>query len=136
MTNLLPLFVQVFFTFGLLLAMGFARTGVVRRREVHLRDVALGQNNWPLSVQKLSNCFHNQLETPIFLYLAVVIIELEHLRSSWFTPLMWFYVVTRFLHAYVEITSNRVPVRFAIFLSGALSLIALWVAIAGVVLTA
>src|SRR5436853_636480 len=44
---LLPLFVQVALTFVLMFWMGGVRTAAVRRGDVKMRDIALGQPGWP-----------------------------------------------------------------------------------------
>src|SRR4029079_13301655 len=44
---LLPLFVEVALTFALMFWLGVERVAVVRRKEIHIRDMALGQPNWP-----------------------------------------------------------------------------------------
>ena len=44
---LLPVFVQIGLTFALLLSMVSVRTRALKGREVSLRDIALGQPNWP-----------------------------------------------------------------------------------------
>lgn len=59
---LLPLFVQVTLTFVLLFWMAGLRTHSIRSREVHMRDIALREPNWPPRVQQIANAFHNQLE--------------------------------------------------------------------------
>jgi hypothetical protein len=42
-----PVFIQVALTFGLLYWLGPARVGAVKRGEVKVRDIALGQKVWP-----------------------------------------------------------------------------------------
>ena len=44
---LLPVFVQVALTFGLLFWMAWVRTGSISRGETKMRDIALGQAAWP-----------------------------------------------------------------------------------------
>ena len=44
---LLPVFVLVGLTFFLLLWMATARTKALKGRETSLKDIALGQPNWP-----------------------------------------------------------------------------------------
>lgn len=126
----IAVFVQVFFTFGLLFYMGALRVSSVRRGEVHLRDVALGQPGWSKTATQVANCFHNQLETPILFYLWAIVIQLFQVQTTWFTVGAWAFVATRLAHGYVEITRNHVPTRFKIFVVGTLVLLVLWLGLA------
>lgn len=123
-------FVHVFFTFGLLFSMGALRVASIRRGEVHLRNVALGQPGWSKQATQVANCFHNQLETPILFYLWAIIIQLFQVHTPLFTVGAWAFVATRLAHGYVEITSNHVPTRFKIFAVGTFVLLFLWLGLA------
>ena len=59
---LLPVFVQIGLTFALLLSMVSVRTRALKGREVRLKDIALGQPNWPARATQIGNCFKNQFE--------------------------------------------------------------------------
>ena len=52
---LLPVLVQVALTFGLLFWMASARTSSVKRGEIKVRDIALGQSAWPAKPTQISN---------------------------------------------------------------------------------
>ncbi|MEA2879763.1 MAG: hypothetical protein QOF14_4959, partial [Hyphomicrobiales bacterium] len=49
---LLPVFVQVALTFGLLLWMAYTRRSSLSRGEIKVRDMALGQSAWPAKPQQ------------------------------------------------------------------------------------
>src|SRR4051794_1714381 len=70
---LLPLFVQVFLTFGLLIWMAVARGQALRGREVRPDEIALRQRAWPERIEQVSNAFANQLELPLLLYVLVAL---------------------------------------------------------------
>jgi hypothetical protein len=57
---LLPVFVLVGLTFALLLWMASARTRALTGREVSIKDIALGQPNWPARATQIGNSFRNQ----------------------------------------------------------------------------
>ena len=44
--------------------------------------------------------------------------------------LSWLFVGSRFLHAYIHLTSNRVPARASVFLVGAIGLALMWIIVA------
>jgi len=47
-----------------------------------------------------------------------------------FVLLSWVFVISRYVHAFIHTTSNRVPRRGMIYGVGALALIALWIELA------
>ena len=62
---LLPLFVQVALTFALVFWTARVRVAAVRRGEIHPRDIALRQPNWPKRETQIANAYQNQLEQPV-----------------------------------------------------------------------
>ena len=86
---LLPLFVQVALTFVLLFWMGLSRVGAIRRKETRISDVALGQLNWPIKVQQISNCFANQFQLPVLFYalVALALLIKAHVSRVCCTPI-------------------------------------------------
>ncbi len=132
---LLPVFVQIALTFGLLYWQGYVRVGHTRRGEVKLRDIALRQANWPEQATKLGNAFLNQLELPILFYALVAFALLTRKADLLFVVLAWIFVLSRLLHAYIHVTSNRVSRRFYAFTVGSLTLLVMWAMFAFRVLT-
>jgi hypothetical protein len=124
---LLPVFLQAGLTFALLTALAGARFGAIRRGEVAIRDVALGQDAWPASVTQLGRAVQNQFETPVLFY-ALAAMALAADKADLALVLgAWAFVATRALHAWIHVTHNRVPVRFQAFLAGVVILLAMWV---------
>ena len=123
---LLPVFVLVGLAFFLLLWMATARGQAVKGRETSLKDIALGQPNWPTKVAQIGDCFSNQFEIPVLFY-ALIAIALPLHKADLFIVLMsWVFVVTRLLHAGVFVTSNNVRQRGLVWFSGVLVLLAMW----------
>jgi hypothetical protein len=123
---LLPLFVQVALTLVLLFWTGRARVAAVRRGDVHPRDVALRQPNWPKRETQIANAYQNQLELPILFYVLTVLAIVTHHADMPFVVLAWLFVVLRLVHATIHLTSNHVGRRFAVFAVGVLVLVAMW----------
>jgi hypothetical protein len=124
---LAPLFVLVALTFVLLFWMGGARFAAVRRGEVRVADIALGQRNWPPRVQQISNCYHNQLQLPLLFYVLTVLALLLHKADLLFVVMAWIFVALRIVHAAIHVTSNRVFHRFQAFAAGAIVLLLMWI---------
>jgi hypothetical protein len=123
---LLPVFVLVGLTFALLLWMASARTGAIKGRETSLKDIALGQPNWPERATKIGNCFSNQFEIPILFYILIALaLPLRH-ADLVIVMLSWVFVVTRFAHAGIFVTSNNIQQRSLAWFAGVLVLFAMW----------
>jgi hypothetical protein len=124
---LLPVFVLVGLTFFLLLWMASARTKALKGREARLKDIALGQPNWPERVTQIGNSFRNQFEVPVLFYVLIALaLPLRH--ADLFIVLMsWVFVVTRFAHAGIFVTSNNMQQRSLAWFAGVLVLLAMWI---------
>jgi hypothetical protein len=124
---LLPVFVLVGLTFALLLWMASARTRALIGREVSVKDIALGQQNWPARATQVGNSFRNQFEIPLLFYVLIALaLPLRH--ADLFIVLMsWVFVVTRFAHAGIFVTSNNVQRRSLAWFAGVLVLFAMWI---------
>jgi len=123
---LLPVFVLVGLTFALLLGMATARTGALKAGETKFRDIALGQPNWPERATQLGNCFRNQFELPVLFYVLIALaLPLRH-ADLVIVMLSWVFVVTRFAHAGIFVSSNNVQHRSLAWFAGVLVLFAMW----------
>ena len=131
---LLPLLVQVALTFALLMWTGSRRLRAVRSREVDPSDVSMGERCWPAHAQQASNAFGNQFEVPVLFYLLVVLAILTRKADLFLVVLSWLFVVTRFAHAGIYLTTNHVPHRFLAFLAGVLVLMVMWIVFAARIL--
>lgn len=122
---LLPVFVLVGLTFVLLFMTASERTRSLTSGEVKFKDIALGKN-WPDRAAQIGNSFNNQFQLPVLFYVLVAIaLPLRH-ADLVFVLLSWVFVVTRFAHAGVFITSNNVKRRFYAWFAGVLVLLAMW----------
>ena len=124
---LLPVFVLVGLTFALLLGMATARGRALSGRETSFKDIALGQPNWPTRATQVGNCFKNQFELPLLFYTLIALaLPLRH--ADLFIVLMsWVFVVTRFAHAGIFVTSNDLKQRSLAWFAGVLVLFAMWI---------
>lgn len=124
---LLPVFVQIGLTFALLLSMVSVRTRALKGREVSLKDIALGQPNWPTRATQIGNCFKNQFELPMLFYALIALAFPIRHADLVIVMLSWVFVVTRFAHAGIFVSSNNVQRRSLAWFAGVLVLFAMWV---------
>ncbi len=123
---LIPVFIQVALTFGVLFWLGPARVGALRRGEVKLKDIALGQSAWPDRITQIANTHNNQYQLPVLLYVLVGFALITAKVDVWLVAGAWIFVLSRLAHAYVYVTTNHVPARFRTYVVGAFVLAAMW----------
>lgn len=124
---LAPLFVQVALTFVLLFWMAFSRMGALKQRQAKIADIALGQPNWPVRCQQISNCYNNQFQLPMLFYVLTILAIMTRHADFLFVVMAWLFVLTRIAHAYVHTGTNFVRHRFNAFAAGVLILLIMWV---------
>ena len=124
---LLPVFVLVGLTFALLLWMAGARRQALVGGQTRVRDVVLGQPNWPTRATQVGNSFKNQFELPLLFYILIALaLPLRH--ADLFIVLMsWVFVITRFAHAGIFVTSDDMKQRSLAWFAGVLVLFAMWI---------
>src|ERR1043166_7129161 len=103
---LLPVFVLVGLAFVLLLWMAGARRATLVSGETKIRDIALGQQNWPQRATQIGNCYRNQFELPMLFYVLIALALPLRKADLVIVLLSWVFVVTRFVHAGIFVTSN------------------------------
>ncbi|MBD2747869.1 MAPEG family protein [Microvirga sp. BT688] len=124
---ILPVLVQVGLTLILLFWMGRTRVGHLRKGEVKVRDIALGERNWPSRVTQIQNSYHSQFELPVLFYALVALALITRKADMLFVVMSWMFVVSRLVHAAIHTTSNKISLRFMAFLVGVLILAAMWI---------
>ena len=103
---LLPVFVQIALTFGLLLWMARGRAAA---RGEKPKDIA------------------NEFELPVLFYVLIALaLPLRH-ADFLIVVLSWVFVVTRFVHAGIFVNSNDVRQRSLAWFAGALVLLVMWI---------
>ena len=109
---LLPVFVQVGLTFALLFGMAASRMRAQKAGGVHN--------------DQFGDCFSNQFELPVLFYVLIALaLPLRH-ADLVIVLLSWVFVITRFAHAGIFVTSNGQPQRGMAWFAGVLVLFAMW----------
>jgi hypothetical protein len=109
---LLPVFLSVGLTFALLLGMVTTRTRAKK---------AGGVGN-----DQFGDCFSNQFELPLLFYVLIALaLPLRHVDFV-MVLLSWVFVVARFAHAGIFVTSNNLSQRGGAWFAGVLVLFAMW----------
>ena len=124
---LLPLFVEVLLTFGLMLGMMYWRTTSLRRGQTRFSDIAMREPNWPARPTQYAYAFSNQFELPILFYVLTILEIITRHADLIFVLLAWIFVVLRVMQALVHVTDNNVPRRGALYAVGAVVLLVMWI---------
>ncbi len=135
-TILLPVFVEVALTFGLVFWQAVAVRRDLASGRVRVPDMALGQKVWSPRTQQIANCFNNQFQTPVLFYVIVILALMLHKAGIAFVVMEWLFVASRLGHAFVHTGSNHVPTRGLVYGVGLVVLIVMWVSFALSVLAA
>jgi hypothetical protein len=126
-TVLLPVFVLIGLTFALLLWMAGSRRNALVGGQTKIRDIALGQSNWPVRATQIGNCFKNQFELPVLFYILIALaLPLRH-ADYVIVLLSWVFVVTRLVHAGVFVSSNDLNRRSLAWFAGVVVLLVMWI---------
>ncbi len=127
---LLPLFVEVALTLGLLLWLFLLRRHDLVSGAVHPSKIALREPNWPQRTQQVTNSVSNQFELPVLFYVLTILEIITRHADIIFIVLAWIFVIGRLGQAYVHTTSNRVMLRGSWYGVSALALIVMWIVFA------
>ena len=127
---LLPLFVEVALTLGLLVWLFLLRRDDLVSRTVHPSKIALREPNWPQHTQQVAHSFSNQFELPVLFYVLTILEIITRHADIVFIVLAWIFVIARLGQAYVHTTSNRVMLRGSWYGISALALIVMWIVFA------
>jgi len=124
---LLPLFVEVLLTFGVMFGMMYFRTTTLRSGETRFEDISLREPNWPRRATQFGYAFANQFELPVLFYVLTILLIITHHADLLFVLLAWIFVLMRVLQAVVHVTNNNVRMRGAYYGVGALILFIMWI---------
>ena len=125
-----PVFVMFALTAFCLFRLARLRFAAVRKGEIDPKFFRLYRDgdepdNLRVHARHLANLF----EAPVLFYVIVIIAFLTGQTGILPLVLAWAYVVLRYAHSYVHLTSNRVMTRFRLFALSWLVLALLWVVV-------
>lgn len=117
---------QALLTVGILVWMGMERVPRIRRGEIAMEEIAVDRHAYPLQARLLSNNFDNQFQLPVLFYVAVLL-SLWTGGTGWVEVILAsLFVVLRYAHAGIHVTSNHLYRRFGFYCAGLVVLGLLW----------
>ena len=116
--------------FGVLVLLGSVRVPLVTSRKVRFKDIALNDEGWPARARQLSNAFDNQLQLPVFFYVAATLTLITG-GAGWLEVMIGaVFVILRFIHAAIHVSDNNIPRRFFAYSAGFFVLVLYWLVLA------
>jgi hypothetical protein len=125
MTIIWPVLAQILLTYIVYIVLAKRRNRAFKTSSVDPSVADTDATAWPINVIKASNNLTNQFEAPVLFYvLCLLFLTLDNVDIL-VLSLAWVFVVSRYVHALIHVTTNYVPFRFAAFVVGGLALIAM-----------
>ena len=124
--TLWPMIAHVALVFCLYWMLSKKRVAAVRSGRV---EAAQFRENLQEPAESLlvNNNIKNQFELPVLFHVVCLVLYVTTADNWGTVALSWLFVASRFAHAYVHVTSNRLRYRRPLFMLGFFTLVALWV---------
>jgi hypothetical protein len=122
-----PVLALVVLTGIVALMMGVYRNFALIRGAVSARYfrtyTADGPAEW---VERPARAYMNLLELPVLFYVVCLLMLATGRFDSIQVSLAWVFVIARYVHAFIHIAFNYVPLRFTAFVAGVVTLAVMW----------
>lgn len=120
-----PMLAHVLLVFIIYVLLGVRRYRAVIVGEARPGDYKLRGNEPERSATVAANVM-NQFEAPVLLHLACLVLFVTQGVDAIALTLAWLFVASRYLHAFVHVTSNKLRYRAYSFRTGLAILVLLW----------
>lgn len=108
--------------------------GLRRRQAVATGNAKVSQfrenRDEPAESLFVRNALENQFELPLLFYAVCLALLASGAVGALTLGLAWVFAVSRYVHTFIHVTSNRIRYRQPAFLAGFLAVLALWVLLA------
>lgn len=120
-----PVIVQVLLVFIVYGLLSLRRTAAMKAGNVKLSDFRESRHEPRESIFAHNNLL-NQFQLPVLFYVVCLCLYVTQGNSVVTVALAWLFVVSRYVHAAVHVTTNRMPYRQSAFAVGYVVLGLLW----------
>ena len=122
---LYPAFLMILLTFILYVKNRLDANKAYKSGEVEGKYFKTYDGKVPFYLETSRQTLKNQFELPVVFYFLIVLLYINETISIYELILSWAFSISRYLHAYIRLTSNYVPYRAKIFTFGYFTLIIL-----------
>ena len=112
-----PMLAQVLLVYIVYVVMGARRFGAVRSGAAKTSQFR-NRGTEPEGSATAANNLANQFELPVLFYVLCLALYATAGVSFLALILMWLFVISRYVHAFVHVTANRVMQRSQVFMFG------------------
>ena len=124
---LFPIVAMVALVVFVVVRIARSRIRAVRRRDISIGFYKLYQGSEePDELRALRRHFANLFELPILFYVACIVAYVSVQVDIFLVLLAWLFVVSRYVHSYIHLTSNIVIYRFRVYGIGLAVLVLMW----------
>ncbi|MBB3314852.1 hypothetical protein FHT77_000694 [Rhizobium sp. BK181] len=121
-----PIIAHVALVYLLYMLLGYRRRQLVQAGKVRRSNYRENRDEPPEGLV-VKNCLANQFELPVLFYACCVLLYITEADNLVAVVLAWTFVVLRYLHAFVHVTSNDLRYRSPLFGAAYVVLGAMWV---------
>jgi hypothetical protein len=130
MPVLYPVFALFVLTAFATLRLAALRLAAVKKGEVNPKFYRDYQGDLePPKLRIASRHVINLYEAPVLFYTVSIIAYVTQVSGFTLVAMAWAYVLLRYLHSYVHLTSNNVLLRFRVFALSQAVLVAIWITV-------
>lgn len=120
-----PMIAHVALVVGLYALLGLRRGAAVKAGRAKVSQFRENLNE-PADSLFVRNSLSNQFELPVLFHVVCLALHVTGSDGTWAVALAWLFVLSRYVHAFIHVTSNRIRYRQPVFTFGFAVLIALW----------
>src|SRR3989344_2205294 len=117
--HLFPVIALVFLTFGIMVLMGRRRFAAIRSKKIPVGFFKDYQQREPFlipeEVQLASRNYANLFEIPILFFALIPLLILSNKADNVTLLFSWLFVLSRYGHSFVHVTTNPIMLRFRLF---------------------
>ena len=120
-----PMIAHVALVVGLYALLAMRRSAAVKAGRAKVSQFRENLNE-PAESLFVRNCLSNQFELPVLFHVACLALHVTGGDGLWAVVGAWLFALSRYAHAFIHVTSNRIRHRQPAFMLGFVALIALW----------
>lgn len=120
-----PVLAQILIPVLVLLLNGMRKNDDVKSGSFDRERAAMDNEAWSTPVVLTSKNLANQFQLPVIFYVLCLILASLDAVNILTLVVAWLFVTTRYVHAYVHVSTNYVPNRLRAFLLGVFFLLVL-----------
>lgn len=111
-----PVLAQILIPLVVLILNGKRKAGDVKSGDFDRDKAAMDNEAWSKPTILTSKNLANQFQFPVVFYVLCLVLASLNAVSTAVLVVAWLFVVARYIHAYVHVTTNYVPTRLRAFL--------------------